>query len=70
MPEELNFYQYRCDKPNFTVRCLLWQPTSIGLSVMNVELHVINTFQTHIAFKSPSDCWAICRLIPEHKRTK
>jgi hypothetical protein len=50
MPEKLNFYQYLCDKPNFVVRCLLWQPTSIGLSVMNIELHVINTFQTHIAF--------------------
>jgi len=49
MLEELNFCQYHCDKPNFAVRCLLWQPTSIGLSVISVELHIINTFQTHIA---------------------
>lgn len=44
MPEELDFYQYRCEKPNFALCCLLWQPTSIGLSVMNVQLRLINTF--------------------------
>jgi len=44
MPEELNFYQYRHEKPNFAVRCLLWYPTAIGLSVMNVQLHFINKF--------------------------